>query len=96
MTPLLRTTREPCEAAQLFYRVRLPLDRERYDKQPCLYLNPELDFIHVFIEARWHPEILANSVHDLKAYDPQGIGVLNLGIGPSRPLEIQLPFGEFM
>lgn len=89
-TPLLRVSSESRQAALDFYRVHVPFDRNSGEGH-C-YLNPEFDFIHI------HPngpsEVLAHFIHDFKAYDPKGVGILNLGIGTGRPRELDLPMGE--
>ena len=96
LTPLLRTNRESRKAALEFYRVHIPYDRVGYGEERCLYLSPEWDFVHVFVETKRHPEVFADFVHDLRAYDPRGVGVLNLGVGTPKPLELELPLGESM
>ncbi|MCJ1404407.1 hypothetical protein MMC11_007632 [Xylographa trunciseda] len=87
LTPLLRVNRESRQVSMQFYRVHIPYDSSNGERQ-C-YLNPEFDFIHI------HPdgpsEVLADFIHDFKAYDPIGVGILNLGFGSGRPQELDLP-----
>jgi hypothetical protein len=46
-----------------------------------LYFNPEYDFIHM--DMRGVIEyVLIDFLHDLKAYDPRDVGLLNLALGP--------------
>ena len=84
---LLRVNRESREAALRFYRIRLPCrfmapgvtaltDQRVLDK--TLYLNPEYDFIHLCSSSAALEAI--DFFHDLKAYDPQKVGLLNLAI----------------
>lgn len=91
-SPLLRTSCGSRQAALEFYRVHIPYDRKSYGERRCIYINPNFDFVHV--KSSSQPEVLAHFVHDLKAYDPQGIGVFNLGIGADKPYELKLPLGE--
>ena len=92
LTPLLRVNRECRQAALHFYRVQIPCDRVRYGEQRKLYFNPEFDYLQV--RPKGDPEILADFVHDFKAYDPRGVGIISMGIGMSRPRELKLPLGK--
>ena len=92
LTPLLCVSRESRQAALDFYRVHIPYDRKRYGEGRCIYFNPEFDFLHV--RPKGTPEILADFVHDFKAYDPRGAGIFNIGIGGGTPHELELPMGK--
>lgn len=83
-TPLLQANRESRQAALEFYRVHVPYDRFSSEKR--FYFSPEFDFIYAY--ARHRSELLVHFIHDFKAYDPRGVGILNLGfhISPSRDL----------
>lgn len=85
---LLRVNHESRGAALRFYRVRLPCSfmapgvdalagQRVLDK--TLYLNPEYDFIHLCSSSAAQEAV--DFLHDLKAYDPQKVGLLNLAIG---------------
>lgn len=91
LSPLLRVSHQSRQAALQFYRVHFPDDPDTHGERPPLYLNPELDFLHV--KTKGFPEILADFVHDAKAYDPLGIGLLNLGIGVGNAQNLELPMG---
>ena len=89
LSPLLGVSHQSRKAALNFYRVQIPY---KYGERRCLRLNPEFDFIQ--IELLGPPEILVDFVHDVKAYDPSGIGILNIGIGDAGDGEddgLQLP-----
>ena len=77
-SPLLWVSREARQAALSFYRVHLPffgLQRNR-----VLYLNPAYDVVSVQLRreehgAAFHPYVvLADFLHDVKAYDRKGQG----------------------
>ncbi|KAL9120206.1 MAG: hypothetical protein Q9187_003240 [Circinaria calcarea] len=91
LSPLLRVSCESRQAALQFYRVHIPCDPDTHDERLSLCLNPEFDFLHIKTEG--FPEILADFVHDAKAYDPLGFGILNLGIGVGKPEDLELPMG---
>lgn len=93
ISPLLQTDRESRRAALEFYRIHIPYDRMGEGEQQCLYIHPELDFI--LIEDCHPSEILADFIHDLKAFDPRGTGILNLGIDcRGRKFKFALSIGE--
>ena len=89
LSPLLRVSRESRQAALEFYRLHIPCDFNVHGERRCLYLNPEFDFLHMKPEGV--PEILVDFVHDVKAYDPLGFGVLNMVIGDGAPHDLELP-----
>ena len=89
--PLFQVCHESRQAALQFYRVHIPSDFSTHGNQRCIYLNPEFDFLH--IKQQDAPHLLVDFVHDLKAYDPLGIGILNIGIGDNGSYELELPTG---
>ena len=94
-SPLLQATSDSRAAVFEFYRVQIPYDRADSDEH-CLCINPELDYLSLRIErADGSPKVLADFIHDLKAYDPRGIGIRNLGI-ESRgfTFNVALPSGK--
>lgn len=91
-SPLLRTSHGSRKAALEFYRVHLPRDWHARSEQTCLYLNPEFDFVH--ISPAGAPEVFVDFVHDAKAYDPLGVGILNMVIGADEPSNLVLPMSE--
>jgi hypothetical protein len=47
-----------------------------------LYFNPEYDFIHLKAErGLWSYPSVVDFLHDFKAHDPRGVGLINLAIG---------------
>ena len=95
-SPLLQTNRESRRAALEFCRVHIPCYRIGGRKWRFLYINPELDFLSLQNNNVDRPELLADFIHDLKALDPRGVGILNLGIECRWSLSsITLPSGEF-
>ena len=89
LTPLLRVNRESRQVSMQFYRVHIPYNSSSGERQ-C-YFNPEFDFIHIHPEGP--SEVLADFIHDFQAYDPIGVGILNLGFGVGKPYELDLPLG---
>ena len=78
-TSLFWVNHEARQAALKFYRIRIPCDIETCEeKRLLLYLNPEFDFLQIFPDIV--PNNLVHFIYDLKAYDPLGVGVVNLGI----------------
>lgn len=91
LTPLFWVNRQARQAALEFYRVHISYDFNAYGERLCLYLNPEFDILHVRPEGA--PGILVDFVHDVKAYDPLGLGILNMAIGTGKPRSLSLPMG---
>ncbi len=91
LSPLFQVCHESRQAALQFYRVHIPSDYSTHGSQRCFYLNPEFDLLH--IKQQSAPHLLVDFVHDLKAYDPLGVGILNIGIGASHPFDLKLPTG---
>lgn len=76
-SPLLRVNSEARAAALAFYRVHLPCDQRPGGR--LLYFNPEYDFLHV--KQVIFRCLMADLLHDCKAYDPKARGILNLIVG---------------
>ncbi|MCJ1246588.1 hypothetical protein MMC30_003797 [Trapelia coarctata] len=97
LSPLLRVSHESRQAVLEFYRVHIPCDFNTHGERRCLYLNPEFDFLYIKPEGA--PEILVDVVHDVKAYDPLGFGILNMVVTDDipyfRPNELKLPMNPF-
>ncbi|KAF7955579.1 hypothetical protein EAE96_004505 [Botrytis aclada] len=70
---LFYTTKESRSTALDFYRIRLPLARGH------IRINPECDLL--FLQD-WDkaPQVLANILHDIKAYDPKDEGLMHLAL----------------
>ncbi|THV51970.1 hypothetical protein BGAL_0093g00140 [Botrytis galanthina] len=70
---LFHTTIESRSAALDFYRIRLPLSRGH------IRINPEYDvlFLQDWDKA---PQILADILHDIRAYDPKDEGLMHLAL----------------
>ena len=81
---LLYINRESREVALRFYRVHIPCYLQTSEDgiertiRTTLYFNPEYDFIHLRARGPEHPFV--DFLHDLKAYDPQNVGLLNLAL----------------
>ncbi|KAK3901058.1 hypothetical protein C8A05DRAFT_45206 [Staphylotrichum tortipilum] len=81
-SPLLWVSREARRAALAFYRVQLPFFGLHRDR--VLYLNPTYDVVS--IQPQWRPgrvashRLLADLLHDIKAYDRKGQGVAHLAL----------------
>lgn len=82
---LLRVNSESRQETLRFYRVHIPCDLQSSHQthkratQAVLFLNPEYDFIH----PEWSQsasQAFIDLVHDIKAYDPYHIGLLNLAM----------------
>ncbi|KAH8600658.1 hypothetical protein B0O99DRAFT_667896 [Bisporella sp. PMI_857] len=84
-TKLLYINRESRQVALQFYRVHVPCHFQTFKDgiegsiKTTLYFNPEYDFIQLKLPGLDYAFI--DFVHDLKAYDPQNIGLLNLALG---------------
>ncbi|KAB5566541.1 hypothetical protein GE09DRAFT_1284308 [Coniochaeta sp. 2T2.1] len=85
--PLLWVNTESRHAAlKLHYRVHLPFPTQ--DASKILYLNPEYDVINLSLyflgplrpKAPWPVTLLADFLHDFKAYDPKNEGVAHLAL----------------
>ena len=83
LSPLLRVSRESRQVVLRFYRVHIPCDWNAHGEQRLLYLSPEFDFLQ--LHPVGVPEILVDFVHDVRAYDPQGIGIRNMGVDVPQP-----------
>ncbi|KAK3940184.1 hypothetical protein QBC46DRAFT_459121 [Diplogelasinospora grovesii] len=89
LNPLLWVNSEARQAALKFYRVHLPFPRQ--DGEQVLYLNPEHDVLYVRPafgsrsagDYRPRPRtatVLADFLHDVRAYDPKDQGVAHLAL----------------
>ncbi|KAI1164127.1 hypothetical protein F5B18DRAFT_671608 [Nemania serpens] len=81
LSKLLRVSREARQAALHFYRVHLPCRLVMDDKEESsgiLPLNPEFDIFHVRPGRGDHD--FAHFLHDIRAYDSVGVGLLNLAL----------------
>ncbi|KAH8156565.1 hypothetical protein CIB48_g11682 [Xylaria polymorpha] len=80
LSKLLRVSSEARQAALQFYRVHLPCHFEFDGRQGhgTLLFNPEFDILH--IQLRQDTHYFADFLHDLRAYDPQDVGLLNLAL----------------
>ena len=86
---LLRVNSESRKEALRFYRVHIPchlqLSKEsaKLDAasatEAVLYFNPEYDFVRLVTETSVTHRI-ADFLHDLRAYDPKDMGLLNLAL----------------
>lgn len=92
ISPLLQATRQSRQAALSFYRVHIPYNHRAHGEKHCFYINPELDILR--IKSKGPPELLADFIHDMKAYDPQGVGLLNIAIRGSGSRMLRLPMGK--
>ena len=85
-SPLLWVSREARRAALAFYRVQLPFFGLQRDR--VLYLNPAYDVIS--IQPQWESGravshiMLADLLHDIKAYDRKGQGYVYEQVLSSR------------
>ena len=72
---LLGTCRESRHVAIGFFRVRIPLQPGRpYGAR--LYFNPEYDYLYIY-SSKVAAESLIGLLHDLRAFDPKGKGLLH-------------------
>ncbi|KAI0465978.1 hypothetical protein F4859DRAFT_338807 [Xylaria cf. heliscus] len=80
LSKLLRVSSEARQATLQFYRVQLPCHFELGDRQGygTLLFNPEFDILH--IQPGREIYNFVDFLHDLRAYDPQDAGLLNLAL----------------
>ncbi|RYC59633.1 hypothetical protein CHU98_g6575 [Xylaria longipes] len=80
LSKLLRVTSEARQATLQFYRVHLPCQFQLGDRQGygILPFNPEFDILHIQLGRDVYD--FADFLHDLRAYDPQDVGLLNLAL----------------
>ena len=82
---LLRVNSESRQVALSFYRVHIPCHFRSFEGgtertiKSALYINPEHDFVFLGV-APPAEHTFVDFVHDLKAYDPKDIGLLNLAL----------------
>lgn len=90
---LLHINRESRSVALKFYRVHLPCYFETKNSphsglKATLYLNPESDFIH--LKSNKPVEYtFVDFLHDVKAYDPQDVGIVKLALSSSGMSHLQ-------
>ncbi|KAK3902842.1 hypothetical protein C8A05DRAFT_43825 [Staphylotrichum tortipilum] len=81
-SPLLWVSREARRAALAFYRVQLPFFGLQRDR--VLYLNPAYDVVSIQPQCKPGHAVshilLADLLHDIKAYDRKGQGVAHLAL----------------
>ncbi|KAI9658414.1 MAG: hypothetical protein M1821_002547 [Bathelium mastoideum] len=90
---LLHVNSESRKAALSFYRVHIPCHLKASTGKTSLpqvetgrsteaifYFNPEYDFLHLSTR-RPAEHTFVDFLHDLKAHDPRGVGLLNLALG---------------
>ncbi|KAI0099597.1 hypothetical protein GGR51DRAFT_391639 [Nemania sp. FL0031] len=81
LSKLLRVNREARHAALGFYRVHLPCQLVGGDKVESfgtLPFNPEFDILHIQPGGGDHDFV--HFLHDIRAYDKLGVGLLNLAL----------------
>ena len=89
LSSLLHVSHESRQATLEFYRVHIPYGFDSQGDQKVLYFNPEFDFLHIRpLDAA---EDFVDLVHDFKAYDPLGLGILNMVFGNCCPYDLSLP-----
>ncbi|KAI1179954.1 hypothetical protein F4777DRAFT_355233 [Nemania sp. FL0916] len=82
LSKLLRVSREARGAALSFYRVHLPCyfkDGKGQEISSTLPINPEFDIIA--LKSKEGGRYCIDFIHDVRAYDVRGIGLLNLALG---------------
>ena len=100
---LIRVNHEAGSVFRRIRRVRIPLPVKGGDGSlKSLYISPENDTVWVTIQQNSRPEpLLVSFLHDLVAYDAEGIGVVHLAFGSNvneqtmlanlDPSHLQLP-----
>ncbi|KAI0530394.1 hypothetical protein GGR58DRAFT_493562 [Xylaria digitata] len=81
LSKLLRVNSEARQAALRFYRVHIPCRLVLGDKEEnvgILPFNPEFDILHIKPGHGDHD--FAHFLHDIRAYDIQNIGLVNLAL----------------
>jgi hypothetical protein len=80
LSKLLRVSSEARHATLKFYRVHLPCHFELGDRRGygTLLFNPEFDILHIQSGREIHDFV--DFLHDLRAYDPLDVGLLNLAL----------------
>jgi len=94
---LLRVNRESRQAALEFYRLHIPCYFRRTDAyskravRATLYFNPEYDIWHLDADgpaAHFTEHVFVDFLYDFKAYDPRGIGLLNLALASDAMIQL--------
>ncbi|KAI1749479.1 hypothetical protein F4782DRAFT_513333 [Xylaria castorea] len=80
LSKLLRVSSEARQAALQFYRVHLQCHFELDESQGygILPFNPEFDILHIELGRDIYDFV--DFLHDLRAHDPQSVGLLNLAL----------------
>lgn len=83
------------ESRQIYrrlYRSRLPIrvqDSDGSRKTKILPINPESTTLWLNTDQNSDRQALVHFMHDLVAYDPNGIGIVHLAIGNSNVMDLQ-------
>lgn len=78
LSKLLRVCRSSRDAALAFYRVHIPAEHIAFRPVPPLCFNPEYDILRIETFGDEPTETFVDMLHDARANDPAGKGVLNL------------------
>nr|EAQ71535.1 hypothetical protein MGCH7_ch7g942 [Pyricularia oryzae 70-15] len=79
LSPLFGVSSEARQIALEFYRVRVPVRQcLSLSSGRDLRLNPEYDV--VFLKWAYRSYLIADILHDIKAHDPQDVGVVHLAL----------------
>ncbi|KAI6266889.1 hypothetical protein MCOR27_010834 [Pyricularia oryzae] len=79
LSPLFGVSSEARQIALEFYRVRVPVRQcLSLSSGRDLRLNPEYDV--VFLKWAYRSYLIADVLHDIKAHDPQDVGVVHLAL----------------
>lgn len=82
LSPLFWVNNEARQAALRFYQIRLPFPGQQGEQ--VLYLNREYDV--VFVRVQGYDTLLADFLHDVKAYDYQNQGYAHDNVTPNTCL----------
>ncbi|KAF9879443.1 hypothetical protein CkaCkLH20_02986 [Colletotrichum karsti] len=84
---IVRVNRESRAATMAFYAVKLPCYLDSTDSQKTnISLNLAWDYIRILAGPPWKLSFI-DFIHDLRAYDPEGVGVRHLVIDESDAFE---------
>jgi len=79
ISKLFRICRESRAIAQRFYHICLPSrSHPTFGEAILLYLSSEFDILHIVNAGLDSEAIFFDFIHDIKAYDPRGLGVKHL------------------
>lgn len=87
---LLKVNREANSVFRSHYRLRLPLPVKGGDGSvKSLYIHPETDIVWLATQQNTRTDpLLISFLHDLVAYDPNGVGIRHLALGGTHPNDI--------